>query len=62
MQKKNRVMHFLCINIHDVSANIASFAIKTTTMSIVKNARKIAGCSRFFVANIEMKKALFDRI
>ena len=42
--------------------NIATFAIKTTTMSIVKNARKIAGCSHFFVANIEMKKALFDRI
>ena len=62
MQKKSCVMHFLCINIHYVSANIASFAIKTTTMSIAKNARKIAGCDRFFVANIEMKKALFDRI
>ena len=42
--------------------NIASFAIKTTSMSIVNNARKIAGCGCFFVANIEMKKALFDRI
>jgi hypothetical protein len=62
MQKKNLVMHFLCINIHYVSANIASFAIKTTTMSIAKNARKIAECGQFFVANIEMKKALFDRI
>ena len=42
--------------------NIATFAIKTTTMSIAKKPRKIAECGSFFVAKIEMKKALFDRI
>ena len=44
------------------NGNIASFAIKTTTMSIAKNASKIAECNLFHVANIEMKKALFDKI
>ena len=46
---------------HIVFGKTASFAIKTTTMSIAKNPREIAGCSSIFVANIEMKKALFDR-
>jgi hypothetical protein len=35
--------------------------MNTTTLPIAKKASKIAGCSRFLVANIEMKKALFDR-
>ena len=50
-----------CIKMHLTKENTASFAMNTTTMSIAKKASKLAGCSGFSVANIEAKKALFDR-